>query len=105
MLADGGHDHLSAKRARRRRMLPKGAAHKHHRRVDWQGLKGECSVNSLRNITDIVKVAAQLKANGIAFSRVVDSFLSVAESEQLYIRNGSRDGRRLATTSWDLPSG
>ena len=46
----------------------------------WSGK--DSKENVLRNLTEIVKEAAQLEEKGIAFSRVADSFLGVAESEQ-----------------------
>jgi hypothetical protein len=46
----------------------------------WSGK--DSKENVVRNLTEIVKEAAQLEEKGIAFSRVADSFLGVAESEQ-----------------------
>jgi hypothetical protein len=46
----------------------------------WSGK--DSKENVVRNLTEIVKEAAQLEEKGIAFSRDADSFLGVAESEQ-----------------------
>jgi hypothetical protein len=46
----------------------------------WSGK--DSKENVARNLTEIVREAAQLEERGIAFSRVADSFLGVAESEQ-----------------------
>jgi hypothetical protein len=46
----------------------------------WTGK--DSKENVARNLTEIVREAAQLEERGIAFSRVADSFLGVAESEQ-----------------------
>jgi hypothetical protein len=46
----------------------------------WSGK--DSKENVVRNLTEIVKEAAQLEEKGIAFSRVADSFLGVAESAQ-----------------------
>jgi hypothetical protein len=43
----------------------------------WSGK--DSKENVVRNLTEIVKEAAQLEEKGIAFSRVADSFLGVAE--------------------------
>jgi hypothetical protein len=45
----------------------------------WTGK--DSTENVVRNLTEIVKEAAQLESKGIAFSRADDSFLGVAESD------------------------
>jgi hypothetical protein len=46
----------------------------------WTGK--DSKENVLNNLTEIVKEAAELEKDGIAFSRAADSFLKVADSEQ-----------------------
>ena len=46
----------------------------------WTGK--DSTENVVRNLTEIVKEAAQLESKGIAFSRADDSFLGVAESDR-----------------------
>jgi hypothetical protein len=57
----------------------------------WSGK--DSKENVVRNLTEIVKEAAQLEEKGIAFSRVADSFLGVVESERY---NGWLSRRKAA---------
>ncbi len=65
------------------------------------GLERTPKENVARNLTDIVRAAAQLEERGISFSRVADSFLGVAESEQFneWLRRRKASYDQLLTDS------